>query len=418
VEVGSPAAEPSTTMTAPGPTLFRSVDIASLGAALTQRLRDAGIEVGMSATGRFADALAQSTDRSMTTLYWMARITLVHDHRDLVTFDAVFAAVFDGNGLPRREPRPQPRGSAVVATGTVRRHSAEIDGLAAVRGRLTTTTTASVVEADETDEEPAEPSSIPLLVPSELAHLADRPFETLEPDELHRIGEWLQRELASVDRRRSRRTMSSSTSGTVDMRRTLARARATGGEVAVLRRWRPRRRRRDLVMVADVSASMEAFTRGYLHLMHGLVAHGDAEVFTFATELRRVTVALREGDPQRVNDALGHEVADRFGGTRIASSITALSHSPVWSNTVRGAVVIIASDGCDTDEADALGAAMARLARMAHRVIWLNPRAADDRYEPLAAAMAAALPHIDHFSSGHTLTSLTGALREDPARRK
>ena len=171
-------------------------------------------------------------------------------------------------------------------------------------------------------------------------------------------------------------------------------------------------------MVADVSASMEAFTRGYIHLMHGLVAHGDAEVFTFATELRRVTVALRNGDPQRVTDALGHEVSDRFGGTRIVSSITALSHSPVWSNTVRGAVVIVASDGCDTDDPDALGVAMARLARMAHRVIWLNPRAADDRYEPLAAAMAAALPHIDHFSSGHTLTTLAGALSESPERTK
>ena len=148
-------------MTSPVPTLFRSVDIASLGAALTQRLRDAGIEVGMSATGRLADALTRSTDRSMTTLYWVARITLVHDHRDLATFDAVFADVFDGDGIPRREPRPQPRGSAVVATGTVRRHSSETDGLATVQGRLATTKTASVVEADEADDEPVEPSSIP-----------------------------------------------------------------------------------------------------------------------------------------------------------------------------------------------------------------------------------------------------------------
>lgn len=416
MEVGSPATEAPEPVTSSGPTLFRSVDVATLSAALTQRLRDAGIEVGMSATGRFADALTRTADRSMATLYWLARITLVHDQRDLALFDAVFADVFDGDGIPRREPRPQPRGSAVVATGTVRRHSSETDGLAAVQGRLTTLTSASVVDVDELDDEPVEPSSIPLLVPSELAHLADRPFEALEPDELHRIGAWLQRELATLDRRRSRRTMASSTSGTVDMRRTLARAQATGGEVAVLRRSRPRPRRRDLVMVADVSASMEMFTRGYLHLMHGLVAHGDAEVFTFATELRRVTVALRNRDSERVMDSLVQEVSDRFGGTRIASSITALSHSPVWSNSVRGAVVIIASDGCDADEADALGAAMARLSRMAHRVIWLNPRAADDRYEPLTAAMAAALPHIDHFTSGHTLTTLTGVLREDPAQ--
>lgn len=415
--MGPQAAEASEAVTTAPATLFRSVDVATLAAALTQRLRDAGVDVTMAATGRFADALAATTDRSMATVYWVARITLLHDHRDLAAFDAVFAAVFDGEGLPRRDPRPPPRGSAAVAaTGTIRRHSSETDGLAAVHGRLRTATTGSVVDDevpdDEAPDESGEPSPLPMLVPSDMEHLVDRPFATLEPDELHRIGEWLAQQLASIDRRRSRRTATSATSGRVDLRRTLAGARATGGEVAVLRRSRPRMRRRDLVMVADVSGSMEAFARSYLHLMHGLVARGDAEVFTFATELRRVTVALREGDPHRVNDALSHEVIDRFGGTRIASSITALTHSPVWSNSVRGAIVIIASDGCDTHEADDLGIAMARLARMAHRVIWLNPCAADDRYEPLAAAMAAALPHIDRFSSGHTLATLAGAFTD------
>ncbi len=136
------------------------------------------------------------------------------------------------------------------------------------------------------------------------------------------------------------------------------------------------------------------------------VVHGDAEVFTFSTTLRRVTIPLRERDPQAAIDRMTAEVEDRFSGTKIASSIKELVSSPVWSNAVRGSVVLIASDGWDSDSPEVLEYQLKRLRRMAHRVVWVNPRSAAQGYAPLVGAMAAALPYVDSMVSGHTLRSV------------
>ena len=151
---------------------------------------------------------------------------------------------------------------------------------------------------------------------------------------------------------------------------------------------------------------MESFSRIYLHLMRGLATHGHAEVFIFSTSLRRVTTQLRDRDPLRAIDRLSEEVVDRFDGTKIASSIHQLLASPIWSNAVRGAIVIIASDGWDADPTDILQQRMLRLRRMAHRIIWINPRSAANDFEPLVGGMAAALPFTDELLSGHTLSAM------------
>ena len=192
----------------------------------------------------------------------------------------------------------------------------------------------------------------------------------------------------------------------------MASARSTGGVPIRLHKREVRHKPRGLVMIADVSGSMESFTRIYLHLMRSLVSEGDAEVFTFSTSLSRVTVLLREKDPQAAIDKMTAEVEDRFSGTRIASSLSELVSSPVWSNTLRGSVVLIASDGWDSDSPELLDYQLRRLCRMAHRVVWVNPRSAAVGYEPLVGGISVVLPHVDSMVSGHTLRSMLELIRD------
>lgn len=390
------------------PALFRSVDVAVFVAALTGKLRDAGVDVCLTATDRFGQALQVCPPSSTSSLYWLARTSLIHDREDFPIFDEVFAAVFDSDGLPIAPwERTTPRATAKM-TGTVLRHSGPTDGFSIASGRVDSGRTPEVVENDEAAdqrEDHEDTAEVHERFPAALAEFVDTPFDQLTNEDLDLIGGWLADALVTFPQRRSRR-FTAAHRGAIDLRRTLAAARATGGEPVVLARRRPRLRPRRVVMVADVSGSMESFTRIYLHLMRALVLTEHAEVFTFASSLRRVTAQLRDRDPQAAIDRLSDEVADKFGGTRISASIGELTRSPVWAHAVRGSTVLIASDGWDTDPAEHLDAEMQRLARMAHRVVWVNPRSAGDGYEPLVAGMAAALPHTDAFLSGHSLSAM------------
>jgi uncharacterized protein with von Willebrand factor type A (vWA) domain len=153
-------------------------------------------------------------------------------------------------------------------------------------------------------------------------------------------------------------------------------------------------------MLCDVSQSMQAQAAAYLHLMRALAVVADAETFAFATKLTRLTGALTPAC-----------VPDRFGGTRIASNVRALLASH-YGDALRGAVVIIGSDGWDSDPPEEMAAAMARLQRRAHRVIWMNPRAGSPGFEPQVAAMAAALPYCDTLMPADTFRSLLAVIEE------
>jgi uncharacterized protein with von Willebrand factor type A (vWA) domain len=162
-------------------------------------------------------------------------------------------------------------------------------------------------------------------------------------------------------------------------------------------------------MFCDVSQSMQAQAAAYLHLMRALAMVADAEVFAFATALTRLTAVLAHKEPSVAVAAATDAVDDRFGGTRIASNIQALLRSR-HGDAVRGAVVIIGSDGWDSDPPAELGAAMARLRRRAYRVVWMNPRAGVPGFEPRVAAMAAALPYCDALVAADTFRSLAGVV--------
>jgi uncharacterized protein with von Willebrand factor type A (vWA) domain len=191
----------------------------------------------------------------------------------------------------------------------------------------------------------------------------------------------------------------------VDLRATLARSRRTGWEPTELVRTGPVHKPRRLVMLCDVSQSMQAFITPYLHLMRAATMTTGAEVFAFGTTLTRLTAVLAHRDVAVAVEQATNLVADRFGGTRIATNLATLLKSR-YGALVRGAVVIIASDGWDSDDPEQLGRTMARLARRAHRVIWMNPRVASPGYQPLTGGLVAALPYCDALLPGNTLDGL------------
>jgi hypothetical protein len=165
------------------------------------------------------------------------------------------------------------------------------------------------------------------------------------------------------------------------------------------------RKRRRVLMLCDVSQSMQAQATAYFHLMRALALVANAEVFAFATGLTRLTAVLSHKSAAVAIEQATAKVTDRFGGTRIASNLRALLSSH-HGNLARGAIVIIASDGWDSDPAEELAAQMARLRHRAHRVIWINPRVSAPGFEPRVSTMAAALPHCHELLPADTFRSL------------
>jgi hypothetical protein len=179
----------------------------------------------------------------------------------------------------------------------------------------------------------------------------------------------------------------------------------------VVVRQRPVRRPRRVVLLCDVSESMRAQATAYLHLMRAFATVAEAEVFAFSTTLTRLTPALRQTGARQAIAQATAAVTDRFGGTRIATNLTALLDSH-HGNALRGAVAIIASDGWDSDPPSKLDTAMTRLRRRAYGIVWLNPRAGAPGFTPTVAAMAAALPHCDRLLPAATFADLTAAAHQ------
>ena len=256
------------------------------------------------------------------------------------------------------------------------------------------------------------PSTSPVQVVEEEVSLASREellreksFSELSPEEFVELAELMRRLRLDVPSRRTRRR-EPARRGSLDLRRTLRRSFRTAGE-PVERVWAARRRRRRrLILLLDVSGSMADYSRA-LVLFARAAVRADArwEAFCFGTRLTRVTKALKGADPEAALRRAAYEVADWGGGTRIGDALRTLTRS----NVARGSVVVICSDGLDVGEPDALRLEMERLARLAHRIVWLNPLKEDPAYEPLARGMRAALPHVDVFLSGHNLASLEEA---------
>jgi uncharacterized protein with von Willebrand factor type A (vWA) domain len=193
---------------------------------------------------------------------------------------------------------------------------------------------------------------------------------------------------------------------TLDVRATLRASHRTSGDpVHRVHRRRTTRPRR-VVLIADVSGSMEPYARVYLHLMRGAVRALGSEAFVFATRLTRLTRQLGETHPDVAYRKAAAAAPDWSGGTRIGSALKTFLDEHGRRGTARGAVVVIVSDGWELGDPELVGRSMEQLSRLAYHVVWVNPRKAARGYAPLVGGMAAALPYVDTFVSGHSLRAL------------
>ncbi|GAA0486699.1 hypothetical protein Ade02nite_10540 [Paractinoplanes deccanensis] len=383
--------------------LLRGVDRAAFAVAFVERLRGAGMAAGLTETGDLVHALEASPPVSVNALYWTVRVALVRRQPDLAVFDRVFHSVFgDAPPLPltRASVPPSKRDDVHLAVP----HGG--DDAAAGGGLPWATLPPAVAAAD-----PAEsPLHTPERRPSELAALAERPFEELDPQQLDDLADVLRATLTRWPARRTRRHAVDPSGRRIALRATIALARRTAWEPVTVVRERPVRRPRRAVLLCDVSESMSAQAAAYLHMMRAFTVVAEAEVFAFATSLTRLTPALRHSSAREAMARATASVGDRFGGTRIATNLAALLDSH-HGNTLRGALVLIASDGWDSDPPEKMTAAMSRLRRRAHQIVWLNPRAGAPGFAPRVAGMAAALPHCDHLLPAATFADLIAAMR-------
>ncbi|HEY6566175.1 MAG TPA: VWA domain-containing protein, partial [Actinomycetota bacterium] len=259
---------------------------------------------------------------------------------------------------------------------------------------------------DDEEVEPGEETSI-RIVASGAEVLRAKSFGQLTEEERIRVAALIRSLTVAVPRERTRRTRPSSKGSTFDLRRTLRRSLRTQGE-PFDRAWRAKTtRNRPLVLILDISGSMAPYSRALMQFAYAAMAAGRrVETFVFGTRLTRVTRTLRTRDPDRALEEIGRQVEDWEGGTRIGESLKTLLDG--WSQraALRGAVVVLCSDGLERGDPDLLREQMARMRRLAHRVVWVNPLKGSPRYEPLARGMAAALPSVDVFLSGHNLESL------------
>jgi uncharacterized protein with von Willebrand factor type A (vWA) domain len=237
--------------------------------------------------------------------------------------------------------------------------------------------------------------------------LRQRDFAHLTPRELAEMRRLLAGMAFVPPLRRLRRTESARNGALLDLRRVARRNLRYGGEVLVLPRRRRRQRPRPLVLICDISGSMDRYTRLLLRFLHA-TAQGleGVETFVFGTRLTRITHQLRLRDPDRALDEVTRDVLDFSGGTRIGESISTFNRH--WGRRAlgRGAICVVISDGWDRGEPALLAAEMAHLQRSCHLLVWLNPLLGLEGYQPLTRGMSAALPYVDLFLPAHNLASL------------
>jgi uncharacterized protein len=368
--------------------------------ALGRELRARGLPVGTGRILTFCRAVATLGRADRDSLYWAGRASLVARPDDIGPFDLAFDDWFRGLAGSVEGPRieltiPTPRDPVERGVGE------PPDDLEVGIG-----TTAAEWHATDEEPGPDEEASI-RIVASTVEVLRRRSFAELSEEELEQVTRLIRRLAVGAPVQRTRRTRPAASGSRFDLRRTLRRSLRTQGE-PFDRAWRDRRsRKRPLVLILDVSGSMSPYSRALVQFGYAAMAAGRrVEVFVFGTRLTRVTRTLRTRDPRAALREIGSRVEDWAGGTRIGESLKALLDG--WSQraALRGAVVVLCSDGLERDDPDLLRSQMARLRRLAHRVVWVNPLKGSPRYEPLARGMAAALPSVDEFVSGHNVESL------------
>ena len=373
-------------------------------------LRSRGVAVTPAQQIRLVDA-ASTLPQSLTDFYWAARLTLLANHDDIAIFDRAFVEVFRqsseladaSRGDPNAPPPPSSDNQPVE-------QGKRLTGGPTPSSTSNRTAVALIQQGKGDADDERRPLPIATIA-SDTDRLASIDFGDLQPDELAAMAALARQFLAMPPLRRARRTRRHPHGDRLDLRATLRRSPHTGGDPVRQVARRRKNRRRRLVVLCDISGSMEPYARAYVQFLHATSGVSKAEVFTFATRLTRLTRALAgTREPQLAMAKAAETAPDWRGGTRIGPALKDFLDHYGRRGLARGAVVVILSDGWERGDPALLGEQMARLHRLAHRVIWVNPRSAERGYEPLAGGMAAALPHCDAFLSGHNLAAFEHVL--------
>ena len=350
-----------------------------------RELRAAGLAVGSGDVITYAAALAELDPSDLADLYWAGRTALVTKRDEIAAYDRVFRRFFLGTEevpevLRRSAEAPAGTSQAVLVVPATDPASGEQQGEEALLG----------------------------LMASDADALRHKAFAACTPAELAAVRRIMARIRLTPPRRRTRRTAPARDGSALDLRRMVRESMRMHGEPAELY-WRARKARlRPLILILDVSGSMADYSRNLLQFAYSAKrAAARVEVFCFGTRLTRVT---RELDHRRPDDALAHAartVFDWEGGTRIGGSLDSFVRQWGRRGLCRGGIVVICSDGLDRGDPAVLAAAMERLSRLSHRIVWMNPHKGTDRaFRPSTLGMMVAAPHVDLLLSGHDLSSL------------
>jgi uncharacterized protein with von Willebrand factor type A (vWA) domain len=357
------------------------LDLPPLAGALSRRLHDAGLPMTPERPAQFAGALDLVRPISRRRLYWTARGVFVSDPGQVPAFDAVFAEVFGGWRQPPEVADAPAREGSVFGTGSP----------------------APRRDGHEGEEE----IEVPLAAASAEERLGPKSFDALEPYELAQLYRLMSQLRLATPERQTRRRERARHGRQIDMRRTLRASLRTGGDPARLSHRRRRVLPRRLVMLCDISGSMEPYARAYLQFLTCAAGAGpNAEAFAFATRLTRLTRALRSRNPERAIQRAAAAAPDWSSGTRIGDALKEFNDRHGRRGMARGAVVVILSDGWERDDPSLVGQEMERLARLAHRIVWVNPRVGASTFSVQAGGMVAALEHCDALVSGHSFDAL------------
>ena len=353
----------------------------------TAALRAAGLPCDGQRVQAYLGAIEHIDPAVPEQLYWAGRLTLCAEPDDLPRYDDAFAAWF--TATPPRRPRPPgpptPRISRLAMLDTAAPSGSEVGD------------NEPPLRAAASDTEILRHRDIAELTAAEREHLREL-IATLHLDP----------PLRRAVRFRPQRT------GRLDPARVLRVMRAAGGEpIRLLYKGKGRRPRR-LVLLVDISGSMTPYADALLRFAHAVTrrAPGSTEVFTIGTRLTRLSRQLRQRDPEIALTSAARVVPDFAGGTRIGETLRAFLDRWGQRGMARQAIVVVFSDGWERGDAALLGEQLARLRRLAHAVLWVNPHAGRDGYAPVQSGIAAALPHLDLLLAGHSLATLEQLLTE------
>jgi len=355
-------------------------------------LRQEGVVVGSGQVLTFCTAAARLDPTDLTDLYWGGRACLVTRHVDLPIYDRTFRAYFLDQGGPVHD---------------LMRLKAQVTPEAA--------SMLEILPGDDTGDERPEEEHLGLMA-SAVETLRHKRFEDCTPEELEAVRRLMARFRLRPPSRRTRRTRPGSSHRYPDLRRTIRQGLRTQGEM-IEQCWRDRRiRRRKIVLILDVSGSMTEYSRALLQFAHSAARvssgpsgrlFGRVEVFCFGTKLTRITEELQKREPDHALAEASRAVVDWEGGTKIGASLDLFVRTWGRRGLCRGAIVVICSDGLERGHPELLETAMERLARLSHRIVWMNPLKGDNEaFRPRTVGMLAALPYIDLLLSGHDLSSL------------